>query len=190
MALPGVSFSPLNTSSPQGTSGQASPLQDAIKILSFRMPKVVGAATGSPLAGKLGDSVADNWLMNLFQGLLPEGNSPVSSAPGAPGAPGAPAAQPPFGFPSAPPSGPGAPGAPPPVVSGAPPPGAPPPSAPPPVVVFSLPGIPPVLGPPETPVPEPNLPEPPVIPPVEFPDINSWGIGSNRGFPGSGLRWR
>lgn len=160
MAGPGVSFSPLNANGPQGQAagGNASPLQDAIKILSFRMPTVVGAATGSPLAGNLGDSVADNWLMNLFQGLLPEGNSPMPSTPGAP------AAQPPFGFPSAPPSGPGAPGAPPPIIAGAPPPGPPPPSAPPPVVVFTPPDIPPVLGPPETP---PPTGEPPVIPGTE-----------------------
>lgn len=176
MAGPGVSFSPLNTSSPQGQAGHQSPLQDAIKILSFRMPTVVGAATGSPLAGSLGDSVADNWLMNLFQGLLPSGSSPMPSAPGAP------AAQPPFGFPSAPPSGPGAPGAPPPIVSGAPPPGAPPSSAPPPVVVFTPPDIPPVMPPESTPAP---TGEPPVIPGTETLPTDIPYLMGNRMFGGT-----
>ncbi len=162
MALPGVSFSPLNTGSTPGQSGQASPLQDAIKILSFRMPTVVGAqmSAGSPLAGNLGDSVADNWLMNLFRGVLPAGTA-------VPGTPGQPAQPPPVGYPGAPPSGGTAP---PPIITGAPPPGPPPP-APPPIIGFIPPGIPPVL-PPDPPPPSVEPPGPP--PPAPPPDPSPW----------------
>lgn len=143
--LPGVSFSPINDASQPGHAGpQGSPLQDAIKILSFRMPTVVGAqmSAGSPLAGNLGDSVADDWLLKLFRGLLPTGP-----------APGAPAAPPP---PSAPPAWTGAPAGPsaPPVWTGAPPPG-PSPTAPPPNVVFTPPESP------KLPAPPPSAPSPP-----------------------------
>lgn len=169
---PGVSFSPINAAPPAGQGTPQSPLQDAIKILSFRMPKVVGAYSPSPLAGNLGDSVADNWLMNLFKGLLPGGESPVPGAPGAP---------PPFGFPGSGASGGSGGGTPPPTWTGAPPPG-PPPQAPPPVVQFEPPGIPPVLPPIGPPAPPPPPEVPPPAPPPEIPP---WTYG-----PTSGQRYR
>jgi hypothetical protein len=70
--LPGVSFSP---GKPEGTPSQqqpASPLQDAIKILSFRMPTTVGAGGVSPLANDpLGGGHVQDWLLKLFQGFTP-----------------------------------------------------------------------------------------------------------------------
>lgn len=54
MDQPGLSFSPFNQRPGQAAPGVAqSPVQDAIKILSFRMPSVVGASAPAP-SGLLG----------------------------------------------------------------------------------------------------------------------------------------
>ncbi len=141
----GVSFSPLDT----GQGGQSgpgpggSPLQDAIKILSFRMPTVVGAQGVSPLAGNPGDNPTDNWLQNLFKGLLPPDQPGVPGQPAAPVGPMVTGAPGPMG--GAPPSAPN-------VFGGAPPPGPPPGGAPNPIVITTPPGIPKTTDPGPPPV--------------------------------------
>lgn len=66
----GVSFAP--SSGEPAKPQQASPLQDAIKILSFRMPTTVGMGGVSPLANDpMGGGQVQDWLMKLFQGLTP-----------------------------------------------------------------------------------------------------------------------
>jgi hypothetical protein len=81
----GISFSPAQNQ-PTGQVGGgmakpgATPLQDAIKLLSFKLPTNVGASAPSPsqimggptpMGAQLGNGVANNWLMALFQGLNP-----------------------------------------------------------------------------------------------------------------------
>ena len=81
----GISFSPAQNAQPGqmgsgATKPGATPLQDAIKLLSFKLPTNVGAAAPSPsqimggptaLGAQLGNGVANNWLMALFRGLNP-----------------------------------------------------------------------------------------------------------------------
>lgn len=111
--MPGISFSPLQnpqtSQGPANTSG-VSPLQDAIKLLSFKLPTSVGP-TQPPLQGGpsalgplLGNSVAQNWLMALFQGMQPQGASQATPAPLQPSA-GSGAASP-FTIPTATPATP------------------------------------------------------------------------------------
>lgn len=81
----GVSFSPLggNSQASGSNTGQASPsgfaapVQDAIKLLSFRLPSQVGASAGAPgsimggptaLGPQIGNAIAEQWLRRLFQG--------------------------------------------------------------------------------------------------------------------------
>jgi hypothetical protein len=81
----GISFSPAQNQ-PTGQAGGgmskpgATPLQDAIKLLSFKLPTNVGAGAPSPsqimggptaLGAQLGNGVANDWLMALFRGLNP-----------------------------------------------------------------------------------------------------------------------
>ena len=133
--LPGISFSPLNAPmGPQDGTAQ-SPLQDAIKILSFRMPSVVGAGAASPLAGGMGGGLVDDWLTKLFKGMVsgPQGGLPAAPTDQTP----PPSLTQPSPF-APPPSV-----APPPSFTGnVPPPGPPPSSAPPPNVEFTPPGVP------------------------------------------------
>lgn len=90
----GMTFSPLNAPS-QGQPGQGpqSPLQDAIKLLSFKLPTTVGAGAPSGLLGpptaagamgpQQGDGSMDNWLMQLLKGLVPDaGTSTPPQDPG------------------------------------------------------------------------------------------------------------
>ena len=69
MALPGVSFSPLDKGPNQ--SQETAPVQDAIKIMSFRMPSVVGAGAPAP-QGLLGGPTAQGGFLQsgLMQALL------------------------------------------------------------------------------------------------------------------------
>lgn len=71
----GLTFAP--TSDPMtashGQSNQSSPVQDAIRILSFRLPTVLGAGAITPAQNMgpsygLGDSVIQNWLRQLMLG--------------------------------------------------------------------------------------------------------------------------
>jgi len=111
MAAVGMTFSPLNAPMPGQPGSQASPLQDAIKLLSFQLPSVVGAGAGSGVLGPptaagglsagVGDGSANSWLMQLLKGLVPDAGQ-TGMAPGAPpqapGGPPRPAVQ----FPQAP----------------------------------------------------------------------------------------
>ena len=158
----GQSFSPLNTdpTQPQGPN-TSSPLQDAIKILSFRMPKVVGAASPSPLAGQGTGGIAD-WLTKLLQGLLPPTGGALAS--GGPTSP--------FGGPMG--------GAPTMIGGGMPPVGGGP--APNPVVQFTppqaprLPWSPPPLDPGELDRTNPAPPQGPSGPRVGFPRMPRTGL--------------
>lgn len=159
---PGVSFSPLNAQAgPTGQNG-ASPLQDAIKILSFRMPTVVGAlgqptlpgSGGSPLLGGPG-GMATDWLTNLFRGLAPAdtGGQPMTGAPTNPVNPGGGNAPPSF--------------------TDTQPPGPPPQGPPGPRVIMHGPqpigpDMPPVAPPPDTPDTQP-------------PDFRNWLTGGGWG---------
>lgn len=79
----GISFSPAQqpiAGQPTGMRPGTTPLQDAIKLLSFKLPTNVGAGAPSPtqlmggpspFGAQLGNGVANNWLMALFQGLNP-----------------------------------------------------------------------------------------------------------------------
>lgn len=76
MANVGLNFGP-NAQGGQLRSSPASPTQDAIRILSFRMPTILGSAApappsllGGPTAqgGQMGGSMAENWLRMLFGG--------------------------------------------------------------------------------------------------------------------------
>lgn len=98
--MPGVSFSPFNAP-PQGGQGMqkpggVQPVQDAIRMLSFRMPSTVGASSPAPqglmggqtaLGGQLSNPLALNWLRALFGGqAMPGAALPGLGAPqGAPG---------------------------------------------------------------------------------------------------------
>lgn len=147
--LPGVSFSPTGGVDQQGAGGQRSaapnsPLQDAIKILSFRMPTTVGQGAPSPLANsELGGGQVQDWLMKLFQ-LMPQNKQPQAAPqqaassyappppPSAPASPFSPSSAPQTSY--APPQAPQIEGsAPPPDLSSIP-------SAPAPNVVFTPPG--------------------------------------------------
>ena len=119
----GVSFSPMQQSGPMGYGGQrpspVNPVQDAIKTLSYSIPKQVGASAAAPqmllgqnpsALGPQTQSVAvQNWLKAIFGGMPQPG-----AAPGVPpmpspnygamnaGAASMPASQQPYAQPSAP----------------------------------------------------------------------------------------
>src|SRR6185295_1715314 len=86
MPAVGLTFSPINAPQGQGSAGQ-SPLQDAIKLLSFKLPTVVGAGTGSgflgppTLAGGLGpsDGGMNQFLMQLLKGIVPDAGGPADA---------------------------------------------------------------------------------------------------------------
>lgn len=139
MANVGLSFSPTsdqtNAQSKQQTGSGLSPVQDAIRILSFRVPTVLGASAVSPLVGlgsqpigggaPIDSALMQEWLRRLFGG---EAGGGFGSA-----------GQPGTGLPPAP--------------SG----GAPPPTPPPPSVIVNQPRA--VPGPPDQTPPEP-MPSP------------------------------
>lgn len=101
----GVSFSPLDQGKASGQDQPVNPVQEAIKLLSFRMPTVVGAGAPSPLAlmggpngggTQLGMSAADQWIRRFLMGQM--GQQP-GSAPVGPGqAPAGPAPNPNVGY--------------------------------------------------------------------------------------------
>jgi len=69
MADAGLTFSPLNTQPGQPGRG-SNTVQDAIKLLSFRLPTTGPTASpllGPPTGGMPGTS---SWLMQLLQGLI------------------------------------------------------------------------------------------------------------------------
>lgn len=80
--LPGLSFSPGqgDQSQPQQQGAQNNPVQEAIKLLSFRLPNNVGqsaiapqaslAGQGAGFGSQIGGSIAENWLKKLFGGQL------------------------------------------------------------------------------------------------------------------------
>jgi hypothetical protein len=87
----GLSFSPMNQTPSPGQTGQAqtNPLQDAIRMLSFRLPQNVGASAPSPggimggptaLGGQTGPNPGlTAMLMALFRGMG------LGGVPGQPG---------------------------------------------------------------------------------------------------------
>ncbi len=101
--LPGLSFSPTGGQMDQpqqgGQNARTNPVQDAIKLLSFRLPTNVGqSAIGaqSVLGGQnaafgsqLGAATAQQWLQRLFGGQMAEEPSGMPQAPqGGPQMPG------------------------------------------------------------------------------------------------------
>lgn len=99
MDFPGLSFSPFNQSPMRSNSQATAPVQDAIKILSFRMPSVVGSSAPAPgalLGGPtpqgsgMDGGLAQELLKRLLQG---QGTAPVPGMP-TPGVPGGPSAAP------------------------------------------------------------------------------------------------
>lgn len=103
--MPGLSFSPFNQKPNQAAPGQQSaPVQDAIKIMSFRMPSVVGAGAPAPqglLGGPTGQGGSlDSGLLQEFlrRILMGQGGQP-QSAGGPAGGAGLPGAMTPFGSP-------------------------------------------------------------------------------------------
>ena len=89
--MTGLSFSPFNQNTDQNyRQGSVSPVQDAIKILSLRMPTMVGphapsgVLAGGPTRGGMdaNNAMMANWLRMLFSGQLGAGG------PGGPGMPG------------------------------------------------------------------------------------------------------
>lgn len=89
MANIGLSFSPTQQNPAQPNASPAiSPVQDAIRILSFRLPTVLGAGAvtpmqnlggPNPLGTHIGSSVIENWLKQLFGGGGAAGMAPSSS---------------------------------------------------------------------------------------------------------------
>lgn len=90
----GISFSPLGQA---GGSNQASgqpanrptqaPVQDAIRLLSLKLPTNVGPTAPSgvlggptPLGAQMGNAIADNWLKGLYTGQ-PAGRQAVRPVP-------------------------------------------------------------------------------------------------------------
>jgi len=80
----GISFSPLGQQNGQtqgnGQNNAATPpVQDAIRLLSLKLPSVLGPtapsgvafATPSPLGQQLGSALAQNWLRGLFSPSTP-----------------------------------------------------------------------------------------------------------------------
>lgn len=90
MDQPGVSFSPFNQRPGQASPGAVqSPVQDAIKIISFRMPSTVGASAPAPaslLGGPtpqgpgLGGGLMQEFLKRLLLGQQPQGAAPMATA--------------------------------------------------------------------------------------------------------------
>lgn len=95
---PGLSFSPLNQNNPLGSSPYggspgptSSPIQDAIKILSLRIPRAVGASGLAPMGllnspgsgGFPGGQSLESLLMRIFgqQPGMRVGSGPVASMP-------------------------------------------------------------------------------------------------------------
>lgn len=189
----GVNYQPGLAATQTGAGGQAKPrssLQEAIKVLSLRMPKVVGphAVAPAPLLTSAGsggnplvDSVVNTVLSRAFpQGQAPQGQAPVVGQPG-PGESGTMPPSPPVRYDAPiPPMGPSAyeplPGYQPPSFSGdvprtgggggggrVEPPSAPPLGTPPHVTVGT------------DPLP-PRPPQPPAYNPVELPltNYNPW----------------
>jgi hypothetical protein len=82
MPTPGLSFSPTSESPfDQKGQGATNPVQQAIQLLSYRLPQVVGAGAiaprellsggggqGSALGSQVGSAVAEQWLRKLFMG--------------------------------------------------------------------------------------------------------------------------
>jgi hypothetical protein len=90
-----MTFSPLNSGTPGQMGRPQNPVQDAIKLLSFRMPATVGAGAGAApsllgapqLGAQVGNGVAGNWLMQLLQGLVQNPGSQTADTSGSmPGA--------------------------------------------------------------------------------------------------------
>lgn len=101
----GVSFSPTNQSAQgTGTPNTANPVQDAIRILSFRLPTVLGASAATPMqnlgapsifGSQLGSSVIQNFLKSLMMpSATGQASSPYGSLFGGTSAPSAASAPP------------------------------------------------------------------------------------------------
>lgn len=74
------------------TTGSGEGVQEAIKVLSLRIPKVVGAQAiaPSPLLnsqGSGGNSRVDSIVAQVMQKYFPTGDAPTAQAPGVPSAP-------------------------------------------------------------------------------------------------------
>jgi hypothetical protein len=82
-----MTFSPLNAPLGQGPRSGASPLQDAIQLLHFELPRLSGAAApsgvlGSPTAvgAQLGNGGTNAWLLKFLQGLVPNAGQAAGNA--------------------------------------------------------------------------------------------------------------
>lgn len=93
----GLSFSPTDQSNdPNRPKGSANPVQDAIQLLSFRLPSFLGASSPSPLVGgapsalgsQIGGGVVEEWLKRFFQGNPAQGPA-QRQTPGMPAPDGA-----------------------------------------------------------------------------------------------------
>lgn len=94
MIAGGVSFQPgapddRNKINPNAPNGTQEGVQEAIKVLSLRLPKVVGAQAiaPSPLLnsqGSGGNSRVDSIVAQVMQKYFPTGDAPQAQAPGAP----------------------------------------------------------------------------------------------------------
>ena len=115
----GISFSPLDSGdSGNSKTGPTNPVQEAIKILSFRMPTVVGAGAPSPgaLMGgpsgngtQIGNDIAEQWIRRFLMGQGGQAGTSSAGQPGAPQQPSGPSGVSPlpnpnvtFGAPAAP----------------------------------------------------------------------------------------
>lgn len=107
MAMTGQTFSPANSQASGGPSGSAPTLQDAIRLLSFRLPTNVGASApaapgllgggsqGAPMGGGM-PGATESWLQTLFGGgggqqlppFLAALQERIRAQGGMPGAPG------------------------------------------------------------------------------------------------------
>lgn len=86
----GVSFQPGSLDQEQqrrqATNGTAQGVQEAIKVLSLRLPKVVGAQAAAPQAllqspGSGGNSHVDSIVQSVLSKIFPQSGGPAPSAP-------------------------------------------------------------------------------------------------------------
>jgi hypothetical protein len=80
----GVSFMPGGDQQYQRPGGNVNPVQEAIRVLSLRVPKVVGASPLAPLAlmtSKGSGGLPSGLVENLLRSLAPPGGTPTTGVP-------------------------------------------------------------------------------------------------------------
>lgn len=84
MADVGISFAPTSSVGRSASGPSVSPTQDAIRLLSFRLPTVLGASAAAPAAllggptlqgAQMANPMAANWLRMLFGNLSAMGGT-------------------------------------------------------------------------------------------------------------------